>query len=268
MRDFCADSFTAPRHVVERALVADVADEVGEAVGAGDEVWIAIRPLPSMLVKASLKLALASNRGAATSKRLSRAGEAVERDRPVDLRPARDDRDRDDKREYWSRAQRPGDQLRADDRGAAREAAAQLAVPFEREADRAERRRQRDAAVGDVETKFGQRERLVARRRQQLVDLAPADPAVDQPAAQPHAARDDPINLEIAVPLQPRLDDREAGDEVGALGVADDEVADLLGPQADPVEVIARGDAAPFELALQIMRGDRPPLDPDDARSR
>ena len=89
-----------------------------------------------------------------------------------------------------------------------------------------------------------------------------------RPSAQPHAAREDPIDLEAAVPLQPHLDDRVLGDEVRPLGIADDQIVDLLRAEADAVEVIARGDSAPLELALQIMRGDRPPLDPDDARSR
>ena len=56
----------------------------------------------------------------------------------------------------------------------------------------------------------------------------------------------------------------EARDEVGMLGIADDQVVHFLGPQPDAVEVIGRGHAAPLEFAFQIVRGDRPPLDPDD----
>ena len=74
----------------------------------------------------------------------------------------------------------------------------------------------------------------------------------------------DPIDLEAAVPLEPHLDDRAAGDEVGPARIADDQVADLLGPEADPVEVVGRLDAAPLELALEELGGDRPALDPHD----
>ena len=73
-------------------------------------------------------------------------------------------------------------------------------------------------------------------------------------------------NFEAAVPLEPHLDDRVAGDEIGPLGIADDEVVHLLGAQADAVESVAGGDAAPLELAFEEMRGDRPPLDPDQRR--
>ena len=55
-----------------------------------------------------------------------------------------------------------------------------------------------------------------------------------------------------------------ARDEVGPLGIADDEVADLLRAEADAVEVIAGRDPAPLELAFEKMRRDRPPLDPHD----
>ena len=47
-------------------------------------------------------------------------------------------------------------------------------------------------------------------------------------------------------------------------GIADDEVADLLGSESDLVEMVAALDPALFELALDEVRRDRPPLDPDD----
>ena len=89
-------------------------------------------------------------------------------------------------------------------------------------------------------------------------------PCTSSPA-QPHSPRDHAIDCEAAVELEAHLDDRVLGDEVGPLGIADDEVADLLGPEPDPVEMIFRLDPAPFELALEEVRGDRPPLDPDTA---
>ena len=46
------------------------------------------------------------------------------------------------------------------------------------------------------------------------------------------------------------------------LGIADDEVADLLRAETDPIEVIACLNAAPLELALEEMRRDWPPLNP------
>ena len=54
------------------------------------------------------------------------------------------------------------------------------------------------------------------------------------------------------------------GDEVGPLRVADDQVADLLRPEARAVEMIARLDAAPLELALEEMRRDGATLRPQD----
>ena len=51
---------------------------------------------------------------------------------------------------------------------------------------------------------------------------------------------------------------------VGPLGIADDEIADLLRPQANAIEMIAGGDPSPLELTPQIMRRDRTPVDPDD----
>ena len=76
-------------------------------------------------------------------------------------------------------------------------------------------------------------------------------------------AGDHAIDLEIAVPLEAHLDQRVTGDEVGPPRIADDEVADLLRPEPDPVEMIARLDVPPLELPFQEMRGDRPTLDPD-----
>ncbi len=54
-------------------------------------------------------------------------------------------------------------------------------------------------------------------------------------------------------------------DEIGPVGVADDEIVNLLRAEADAVEAIARGDPAPLEFAFEIMRGDRPAFEPDDA---
>jgi len=53
-----------------------------------------------------------------------------------------------------------------------------------------------------------------------------------------------------------------ARDEVGVLGVADHQVADLLGVKSDAVEVIAALDSAAFEFALDEVRRDRAALDP------
>ena len=82
--------------------------KVARPLAPAVSVLIAIRPLPSMLVKASLKLALASNRGATTSKRLAGQAKLSSVTGPSMLRPARDDRDGDDWCAGWSRAQRPG----------------------------------------------------------------------------------------------------------------------------------------------------------------
>ena len=118
-------------------------------------------------------------------------------------------------------------------------------------------------ASRDVQGEIGQLEGLVAGRRKQLVDLAPADLAVDQAPAQPHSAGIDPINLEAAVPPQAHLDDRVTRREVGMPWVADDQVVHFLGAKPDAIEMIGRGDSAPLEFAFEEMGGDRPALDPD-----
>ena len=66
----------------------------------------------------------------------------------------------------------------------------------------------------------GQRERLVrtAAAVQEFVDISPTNPAVAPRPPQPHPARDDPVNLEIAVQLQPGFDLGVPGDEAGRFG--------------------------------------------------
>src|SRR6185437_2228856 len=133
-----------------------------------------------------------------------------------------------------------------------------------RHSDGTERSRERDAAVGNIDDDVRKRERLVARRREQLVDLSPAHLSVDQAAAEANAASDHAIDLEASVPFEPHLDDRALRREVRMIRIANDEIADLLGPETDLVEVVFRLDSAPLELALEIVRSDLPPVDPDD----
>ena len=138
-----------------------------------------------------------------------------------------------------------------------------IAGPLQSDSNRTEGCGKADAAVGDVQHDGGKFEWLVARRRQQFVNLAPAHLAMHQPAAQPHAARDDPVDFEASVPLHAHLDLGEAGRDVRLLRIADHEIADLLGPETHAVQMVAGLDAAPLKLALQIMRGDRLAFDPD-----
>ena len=183
----------------------------GEAVGAGDQsVLIAIRPLPSTLVnefvEASLRVEPRSNHveaagGAARSRSASQAP------RPSGCR-ATTATARLARRSFA--AHLPGTS-----HGLA-SATCPLKPPlkppgaFRSKSDRTERGSKRDAAVGNIQNDVGQRERLVRWRREQPVDLAPADLAMDQPPAKPHASRDDPVDFEAAVPLQPHLDDAHA----------------------------------------------------------
>ncbi len=71
MRDFCADSFTRPATSLSLPLKLMSPIKLARPLAPATRLDIAMRPLPSMLVNASLKLALASNRGATTSKRLT-----------------------------------------------------------------------------------------------------------------------------------------------------------------------------------------------------
>ncbi len=54
-----------------------------------------------------------------------------------------------------------------------------------------------------------------------------------------------------------------ASDEVGVLRIADDEVADLLGPQSHTVERVGCPDTALLELLAEDFCRDRPASDPD-----
>src|SRR5579872_1101452 len=144
------------------------------------------------------------------------------------------------------------------------EPATEAATAFERNAERSERSRQCDAAIGNVEDEVVQGERFVGWRRHQLVDLSPADPPMDEPAAQTHSARNNAIDFEISVPCQPGLDVRVFRHEVRAARIADDEVADLLVAQPDTVEVVVGGNPPPLELTLQIMGRNRKPPKPDN----
>ncbi len=249
----------------ERALVADVAGEGGEAVGAGghgrDRHPAAAIEVGQGLVKAGLGV----ESGGDDVDMAGWAVEAVERDRALGIRMPRRHRDR----EVGAQVQRlapsrhqPG----AGDRGTALEAAAEAPLALNRGPDRPEGRGQRDGRIGDVDGDVGQLERLLlgGRRGKQFVDLAPADAPVHQPAAQPDAARDDAIDFEIAVPFEAHLHLGQASGEVGPLGIADDEIADLLRAEADAVERVSRGDPAALEFAREEVRRDWAPLDPHD----
>src|SRR5213079_2422367 len=109
-----------------------------------------------------------------------RTAEAIEGHRPLAVRMAGDYGDREVGAQILRRAFAGGD-AGARNRDAALETAAQAPRALRSDSHGPERRGERDAAVGDVEDDVGKRERLVAGRRQHLVDLTPADLAVDQP---------------------------------------------------------------------------------------
>ena len=119
-----------------------------------------------------------------------------------------------------------------------------------------------DAAVGDVQDHVGQSERLVGRRRKELADLAPDHLALLDPALQADASRDDAIDAHAARERPAHLDERVAGDQVGILRIADNQIAHDLRAKAHAVELIGRADAALLELPLQHFRRDGPASDP------
>ena len=247
---------------LQRAAISDVAKEVGQGIRAGDERSDRHPPIPvdagEGFVEGRIRIE-ARSRDLETARRTR---EAIECDRPLHARLACPHRDAEIGVEVGSSA--VAERQRGTDYcDPPVEAAAQLAVALESDAERSERRRQCDAAVGDIEHEIGKCERLVRRRRQKLVDLAPTDLAMHQLAAQPDATRDDPVDREIAVPLQAGFDPGIARNEIRVAGITDDQVADLLGSQANTVEVIAGGNPPPFELALQIMGRDGNSADPD-----
>ena len=248
----------------QRTFVRDIADKRGKAVCTGSE---RADRHPATAVHVGERFVEAGVRVEARSDHVETAGgasETAERHRAFALRPPRHDRDRKVGAQVHGRAL-AGDDARACKGDVPLEAAAQPSRPFGRNADRAERREERNTAVRDVKHDVGELERLLRRRRQQLVDLAPANPAVHQPAAQTDATSDHAVDLEAAVPLQSHLNERVARDEVGAFGIADGEVADLLRTETDAVEMIASLHPAAFEFAFQKMRRDRPSLNPQNS---
>ena len=78
------------------------------------------------------------------------------------------------------------------------------------------------------------------------------------------AAGGDPVNLDGPIPAESHLDECRPGDQIGVSGIADDEVADPLVVQADPVERVGRLDAAPLQLVLDDVLGNRLAPDPQD----
>ena len=157
-------------------------------------VLIAIRPAA---VEAGERLVEAGcrRRTAAATIANRLAGQSKRVERRAARRPAagaRLDRDRDIGAQVRRSGSAPGTSRGLDGRQPALEPAGQIAAAL-----RARRRAARTASPARCvlsatsSDEVGQAERLVARRRQQFVDLAPADPAADQPAAQPDAARDD-----------------------------------------------------------------------------
>src|SRR4051812_21586526 len=86
-----------------------------------------------------------------------------------------------------------------------------------------------------------------------------------EPPAQPDSAGDHAINGEVAIQLESQLDDCMLRREVGVSRIANDEVVDLLRPQANAIEMVAGGHSPPREFPLKEMGRERSPLDPDEA---
>ncbi len=252
----------------QRTFVRDIADKRGKAVCTGSE---GADRHPATAVDVGERFVEAGVRVEARRDHVETAGgasEAAERHRAFALRPPRHDRDR-----------KVGAEVRSAAHGRGRCAGWQAATcplkpPLSRPDPSAAMPtgpngvQERNLLSATSSTMSGSSNGLLRRRRQQLVDLAPANPAVHQPAAQTDATSDHAVDLEAAVPLQSHLDERVARDEVGVFGIADDEVADLLRTETDAVEMIASLDPAAFEFAFQKMRRDRPSLNPHEQRSR
>ena len=75
-------------------------------------------------------------------------------------------------------------------------------------------------------------------------------------------AGDDAVDFDLAVQSNPHLHLRKSCSQVGAAGVADHQVTDLLRAKADLVEPIGRSHPATGEFPRENVRRDRPTLDP------
>ena len=163
----CADSFMRPVDPRQRTFVRDIADKRGKAVCTGSEA--ADRHTATAVHvggNASSKLAFASKRGATMSKRLAGQVKRLSVTGPSPCgRRATTATARLARR--FMAVHLPGT-MRGLARATCPLSAAQPSRPFGRNADRAERREERNTAVRDVKHDVRELERLLRRRRQQL----------------------------------------------------------------------------------------------------
>ena len=130
------------------------------------------------------------------------------------------------------------------------------------QANHAQRRFQPHARVGDIDMKRGQRKRLARWRRHQLVEFAERQPPVDDCPAQPDMPRphaDEPraVQADLRLRLQPVCH------QIRCCGVADHHIPQPLPAKAQVADVIAGGDAAFAQLAIDHARRDRLARNPD-----
>ena len=142
------------------------------------------------------------------------------------------------------------------------EAAGEVAAAFDREAYGPELGVEPHRRILHRDDEVRQSEGLAGGRRQQPVDRAEADDAVDQPPAQPDAAGADGAHTGAAK-AGDDVDLRPVGGKIGSRRIADADVLEPLGAQADPRHDIARGHAAALELAVDEVARDRLALGPD-----
>ena len=248
--------------VNQRAFVSDIADEGRKTVGARGKranrhpatAFNAGEGLVEVRLRIERRLDYIESAGC--------ADEAVESHWTFDPWPPGDDRNLDVRSKVDGRAAARNEPW-ARNCNPSFKSAAQTPVSFKRNSNRPEWGRKGNAAVGDIERKVGQSERLVAWRRHQFVDLAPAHSSAPKSAAQPDASGDNPVDFEIPIQFQTSLDLCEFCNQIGSSGVADDQIANLLSAKADPIEVIGRLDSSPVELAFNEMFRDRASLDPN-----
>ena len=244
------------------SLEADVAAELRQSVFARDHP---LRKHLSPAVEAGerfAEFAIDDEDRIVDQKPARRTGEPLRRHRPDDVRPARDDLQADQRIDVGCRAETRS-QARAGRGKFAVEPAGEIARALDCKAERAEWSLEADGSVGDIHGDIGKCERLVGGRREQLRHVAPDDAPVDHLALQANAACNHPIHFDAAVPAHPELDHRIVGDKVRILRIADDKIANHLGPKADTLEIVGRLNTALLKLIFDDIAGDRAPGDPD-----
>ncbi|MCY1170075.1 hypothetical protein D9M73_101340 [compost metagenome] len=122
--------------------------------------------------------------------------------------------------------------------------------------NRAIRRRQGDARIGNIRANRGQREARARRCRQQAVECAKRDLAIRQPRPQRDMTDADRGDASAGEP-QAGIDLHPVGAQIGIGRIPDDDIGQTLRAQADLLDLVARRNGARAERIVDEILGQR-----------